>query len=76
MEKFKTKILLEVIDDIIIIIIIEFPDTNDFIQQKLNERCDREGISIDKVICLFLISIEAKHFYKPSMLYMKVSICY
>ena len=49
MEKLKTKILLEVIDDII----IEYPDTNDLIQQKLNEKCDREGISIDKVICFF-----------------------
>ena len=29
MEKLKTKILLEVIDDIF----IEYPDTNDFIQQ-------------------------------------------
>ena len=49
MEKLKTKILLEVIDDII----IEYPDTNDLIQQKLNEKCDREGISIDKVIRFF-----------------------
>ena len=63
MEKLKTKILLEVIDDII----IEYPDTNEFMQQKLNEKCDREGISIDKVIYFFLISLEAKHF-KSSML--------
>ena len=28
--------------------IIEYPDTNDFTQQKLNEKCDREGISIDR----------------------------
>ena len=34
-------------------IIIEYPDTNNFIQQKLNEKCDREGISINKVICFF-----------------------
>ena len=38
MEKLKTKTLLEVIDDII----IEYLDTNDFIQLKLNEKCDRE----------------------------------
>ena len=50
MEKLKTTILLEVINDII----IEYPDTNNFIQQKLNEKCDREGISINKVICFFL----------------------
>ena len=49
MEKLKTTILLEVINDII----IEYPDTNNFIQQKLNEKCDREGISINKVICFF-----------------------
>ena len=49
MKKLKSKILLEVIDHII----IEYPGTNDFIQQKVNEKCDREGISIDKVICFF-----------------------
>ena len=48
MEKLKTKILLEVIDDIF----IEYPDTNDF----------REAISIDKVICFLLISLGAKTF--------------
>ena len=32
------------IDDII----IEYPDTNNFVQQKLNEKCDREGMPIDK----------------------------
>ena len=41
--------LLEVMDDII----IEYPDTKDFIRQKLSEKCDREGISIDKVILFF-----------------------
>ena len=34
MKKLKTKILLEVIDDII----VEYADTNVFIQQKLFER--------------------------------------
>ena len=63
---------MKVIDDII----IEYPHTNDFMQQKLEEKCDREGISIDNVVCIFLISLEARHFYKPSMLYIKVSICY
>ena len=72
MEKLKTKILLKVIDDII----SEYLDTNNFTQQKLNEKCDREGISIDKVVYCFLVSLEAKHFYKPSLLYTNVSICY
>ena len=55
MENLKTNILLEVIDDII----IEYPDTNDLIQQKLSEKCDREGVSIDKATCFFLISLES-----------------
>ena len=46
MEKLKTKILLEVTDDII----IEYSDTKDVMQQKLIEKSDREGLSIDKVI--------------------------
>ena len=53
MAKLKTKILLEMIDDII----TEYPNTNDFIQRKLIEKCDREGISIDE------ISLEAKTFF-------------
>ena len=55
-------------------IITEYPRINDFIEGKLIEKCDREGISIDEVS--FLISLEAKHFYKPTMLYIKVGICY
>ena len=55
-------------------IITEYPRINDFIEGKLIEKCDREGISIDEVS--FLISLEAKHFYKPTMLYIRVSICY
>lgn len=38
----------EVVDDI-----IQYPDTKDFIQQKLFEKCDREGTSIDKVTLFF-----------------------
>ena len=58
MEKLKTKILLEVTDDII----IEYSDTKDVIQQKLIEKSDREGLSIDKVIQFFLVNVEARHF--------------
>ena len=36
-------------------IITEYPNINDFIQQKLIEKCDREGISIDEVS--FLVSL-------------------
>ena len=56
--------------------ITEYPNSNDFIQGKLIEKSDREGISIDQVIYFFLVSLEAKQFYIPSMLYIKVSICY
>ena len=31
-------------------IVTEYPNTNDFIQQKLTEKCDREGISIDEAV--------------------------
>ena len=56
-------------------IISKYPNTKDFIQQKLIENCDGEGISIDKVIYFLLVSLEAKHFYKPKMLCIEVSIC-
>ena len=52
-------------------IITEYPDTNDLIQQKLNKKCDREGISIDKVIYFYFISNSRS---KPCMLY--ISKCY
>ena len=64
--KLKTNILLEMINDVN----TEYPNINDFIQWKLIEKCDREGISIEDV-CL-----EAKRFCKPSMLNIKVSMCY
>ena len=54
MENIKIKILLEAINDVI----MEYPNSNDVIEQKLNEQCDREGMSIDKIIC-FLISLKA-----------------
>ena len=55
MAKLKTKILLEMINDII----TEYTSTNDFIQQKLIEKCNRERISIDEINYL---SLEAKTF--------------
>ena len=61
MTKLKTKILLKMINDTI----TEYRNINDFIQRKLIENCDREGIPIVEVS--FLASLEAKHFYKPSI---------
>ena len=49
MEKRKMNILLELIDDII----VEYPGTKEHIQQKLQEKCKREGILIDTVIFYF-----------------------
>ena len=58
MAKLEIKILLEMINDII----TEYPNTNDFIQQKLIEKCDREGISIDEIIYFFLSDSRSKSF--------------
>ena len=57
MEKRKTNILLELIDDMI----NEYPNTKEYTQQKLYEKCDREGIPTDKIILFyfFLASLEA-----------------
>ena len=49
MEKSKTNIPLEAMGDII----TEYPDIKNFIQQKLIEKCNWEGISIDQVILFF-----------------------
>ena len=49
MEKRKTNMLLELIDDVV----AEYPETKEYIQQKLKEKCKREGISIDTVIFIF-----------------------
>ena len=59
MEKHKTHILLELIDDIM----VEYPDSKEYIQQKLQEKCQREGILIDTVIFIFFSKFsEAKTF--------------
>ena len=49
MEKRKTNILLELIDDII----VEYLDTKEYIQQKLQEERKGEGILVDTVIFIF-----------------------
>lgn len=46
MAMLKRKIVLEMINDII----VEYPNTNDFIQQNLIKKCDREETPIDEVI--------------------------
>ena len=49
MEKRKTNILLELIDDII----VEYLDAKEYIQQKLQEERKGEGILVDTVIFIF-----------------------
>ena len=49
MERRRTNILLELIDDII----VKYPHTEEYIQQKLQEKCKREGISIETVNFIF-----------------------
>ena len=57
MEKRKTNILLELIEGII----VEYPNTKEYIQQKLQEKFKREGILIDTVIFIFLFTNQAYH---------------
>ena len=70
MAKLETKILLEMVNEII----TEYWNIGEFIQWKLIKKCDKEEISLDEVS--FLVSLEVKNFYKPSMLHIKVSVCY
>ena len=48
MEKRKANILLELWN-----IIVKYPNTKEYIEQKLHEKCKREGVSIDMVILFF-----------------------
>ena len=49
MKQRKTNILLELIDDII----VKYPNTKEYIEKKLQEKCKREGILIGTVIFIF-----------------------
>ena len=49
MVKLKTKIVLEIINDVV----IKYQDTTDFIEQKLIEKCNRDEISIVEVIYFY-----------------------
>ena len=53
-------ILLELIDDFI----VEYPNTKEHIQQKLQEKSKREGILIDMVIFIFLASFRGKNIFR------------
>ena len=73
MAKVKTNILLGMVNDIV----TEYPNTNDFIQQKLTEKCDREGILIDEAVFFLSKSrsktfLQTKHFIYQSQ-YMQLA---
>ena len=55
MEKRKLKITLEELNEIT----AEFPETKEFIEERLEQKCLKEDISVDEVIFLFT-SLEAK----------------
>ena len=60
MEKYKTNIALELIDDII----IQHPNTKEYIEQMAQEKCKREGMLIDMVIFVFFKQIsEVKNIF-------------
>lgn len=56
-------------------IINEYPNTRDYIQQKLNEKCNREGMSINKVI-LFFSEFKSKNFLQTKHVIVEVYIGY
>ena len=59
MERRGMNILLELIGDII----VKYPDTEDYIQEKLQEKCKREGTSIETVNFNFLKSFRIRNVF-------------
>ena len=55
MEKRKLKITLKVLNEVI----AEFPETKEFIEERLEQKCLKEKISVEDVIYIFT-SLEAK----------------
>ena len=49
MEKRKLKITLEVLNEVI----AEFPETKEFIAERLEQKCAKENISVEEVIFIF-----------------------
>ena len=75
MERRGMNILLELIGDII----VKYPDTEEYIQEKLQEKCKREGTSIETVNFNFLKSFRIRNvfivIYKMLMFCEPVFIC-
>ena len=60
MKGRRTNILLELIDDIL----VKYPDTEEYIQQKLQEKFKREGILIETGDFIFWQFLELERFYR------------
>lgn len=56
MDKRKLNTAIEVLHEVS----VEFPDTKEFIEERVEQKCLKENISVEEVIYLFLTSLKAK----------------
>ena len=69
MDKRRVKIISRVLDAVK----LNFPETTQFIQDCLEQKCSKENISVDEVIFLFT-SLVAKYSLEPKFKAEKVSL--
>ena len=69
MDKRRVKIISRVLDAVK----LNFPETTQFIQDCLEQKCSKENISVDEVIFLFT-SLVAKYYLEPKFKAEKVSL--
>ena len=68
MDKRRVKIISRVLDAVK----LNFPETTQFIQDCLEQKCSKENISVDEVI--FFTSLVAKYYLEPKFKAEKVSL--
>ena len=56
MDKRKLNTAIEVLHEVS----VEFPDTKEFIEERLEQKFLKENISVEEVIYLFLTSLKSK----------------
>ena len=56
MDKRKLNTAIEVLLEVS----VEFPDTKEFIEERVEQKCLKENISVEEVIYLFLTSLKVK----------------
>lgn len=56
MDKRKLNTAIEVLHEVS----VEFPDTKEFIEERVEQKCLKENISVEEVIYLFLTSLKSK----------------